>query len=62
MLPMMSLSVAIAVVTGAAGLVLSYYAGTAAGASVAAVLVAVYLLAAIGSRGRPPTAAVEETP
>jgi len=60
MLPMMTLSVAIAVAAGAGGLLLSYYAGTAAGASVAAVLVGVYLLAAIGARGRVPTTAVEE--
>jgi ABC-type Mn2+/Zn2+ transport system permease subunit len=53
MVPMMVLSVLIAVLGGAAGLVLSYYAGTAAGASVAAALVALYLLAAIAaSRGR----------
>jgi ABC-type Mn2+/Zn2+ transport system permease subunit len=50
MLPMMSLSVAIAVVTGAAGLLLSYYAGTAAGASIAAVLVGAYLVAGAAAR------------
>jgi ABC-type Mn2+/Zn2+ transport system permease subunit len=61
MLPMMGLSVAIAVLCGAGGLLLSYYAGTAAGASVAAVLVAVYLLAAIGSSRRTPMVAVEES-
>ena len=38
MKPMMLLSVAVAVLAGAAGLCLSYYAGTAAGASVAAAL------------------------
>jgi ABC-type Mn2+/Zn2+ transport system permease subunit len=42
---MMALSVAIAVVGGAAGLYLSYYAGTAAGASIAAVLVGCFVLA-----------------
>ena len=33
---------------GVAGLYLSYYAGTAAGASIAAMLVASYLLAGLG--------------
>ena len=42
---MMGLSCAIAVLGGAAGLYLSYYAGTAAGASIAAVLVACFLAA-----------------
>jgi ABC-type Mn2+/Zn2+ transport system permease subunit len=37
-------------VAGAGGLYLSYYAGTAAGASIAAMLVAAYLLAE-ASRG-----------
>jgi ABC-type Mn2+/Zn2+ transport system permease subunit len=45
MAAMMALSVAIAVVGGAAGLYLSYYAGTAAGASIAAVLVGCFLVA-----------------
>src|SRR5206468_10134844 len=36
---MMAVSTAVAVLAGAAGLYLSYYAGTAAGASIAAVLV-----------------------
>lgn len=43
--PMMALSVAIAVVAGLAGLYLSYYARIAAGASVAGLMVAAYLLA-----------------
>jgi ABC-type Mn2+/Zn2+ transport system permease subunit len=43
--PMMAISCAVAVVAGAAGLYLSYYAGTAAGASIAAVLVACFLAA-----------------
>ena len=42
---MMAAAVALAITGGAAGLYLSYYAGTAAGASVAACLVATYLLA-----------------
>jgi ABC-type Mn2+/Zn2+ transport system permease subunit len=50
MLPMMALSVAIAMLAGAAGLCLSYYAGTAAGASIAAAFVAAYLAAAFGRR------------
>ena len=41
--PMMALSTAIAVVAGVAGLYLSYYAETAAGASIAAVLVASFI-------------------
>jgi len=44
--PMMALSVAIAVACGCAGLYLSYHAGTAAGASVAAMFVLAYLAAA----------------
>jgi len=42
--PMIATAVAIAVLAGLAGLYLSYYAGTAAGASVALAIVAVYLL------------------
>jgi ABC-type Mn2+/Zn2+ transport system permease subunit len=44
--PMMLASGAVAVLAGIAGLYLSYYAGTAAGASIAALLVAAYPLAA----------------
>ena len=61
MVPMMLLSVAVAVLAGAAGLCLSYYAGTAAGASIAVVFVAAYLAAAFGRRSRLPIA-VEEMP
>lgn len=43
--PMIALAVAIAVLAGLAGLYLSYYAGTAGGASVALAIVALYLLA-----------------
>jgi ABC-type Mn2+/Zn2+ transport system permease subunit len=43
--PMIALAVAIAVLAGIAGLYLSYYAGTAGGASVAVAIVASYLLA-----------------
>ncbi len=42
--PMIAAAVAIAVLAGLAGLYLSYYAGTAAGASVALAIVAAYLL------------------
>ena len=52
MAPMMALSVAIAVACGALGLLLSYYAGTAAGASIAAALVVAYLASALLGRGR----------
>ena len=45
-LPMMAIAVGVAAVGGGIGLYLSYYAGTAAGASVAAALVVVYVLAA----------------
>jgi ABC-type Mn2+/Zn2+ transport system permease subunit len=44
--PMIALSTAIAVVAGCSGLYVSYYAGTAAGASVAAMFVIAYLAAA----------------
>jgi len=43
---MIALAAAIAVGAGAGGLYLSYYAGTAAGASIAGVLVGVYLVSA----------------
>jgi len=42
--PMIALAVGIAVLAGIAGLYLSYYAGTAGGASVALAIVAAYLL------------------
>lgn len=44
MLPMMALAVGLAVLGGIGGLYLSYYAGTAGGASVALAIVAFYLL------------------
>lgn len=49
---MMVLAGAIATLTGAAGLYLSYYASTAAGASIAAVMVVVFLAAAVIRRLR----------
>ncbi|MDQ3726039.1 MAG: metal ABC transporter permease, partial [Actinomycetota bacterium] len=42
--PMIALAVGIAVLAGVAGLYLSYYAGTAGGASVALAILALYLL------------------
>jgi len=44
MLPMMALSATIAALAGVAGLYLSYYVGTAGGASVALTIVSAYLL------------------
>jgi ABC-type Mn2+/Zn2+ transport system permease subunit len=54
MAPMMAGSALIAVVAGAGGLYLSYYAGTAAGASIAAVLVVTYMVSGVvrGAFGR----------
>ena len=46
---MMALAVVLAVVAGVAGLYLSYYARTAAGASIAALMVAGYLVAVIAT-------------
>jgi ABC-type Mn2+/Zn2+ transport system permease subunit len=47
MAPMMAVSALAAVIAGAGGLYLSYYAGTAAGASIAAMLVAGYVVAGV---------------
>jgi ABC-type Mn2+/Zn2+ transport system permease subunit len=44
MMPMMALAVLFAVLTGAGGLYLSYYADTAGGASIAGAVVALYLV------------------
>jgi ABC-type Mn2+/Zn2+ transport system permease subunit len=52
MLPMMTLAVALSVFAGVGGLYLSYYAGTAGGASVALAIVAVYLLSLPAGRLR----------
>jgi ABC-type Mn2+/Zn2+ transport system permease subunit len=46
LLPMMAVAGAVAILGGAIGLYVSYYAGTAAGASVAGALVIVFLVAA----------------
>lgn len=48
--PMIGIAVATAIVAGLAGLYLSYYAGTAGGASVALAIVALYLLSLPVSR------------
>jgi ABC-type Mn2+/Zn2+ transport system permease subunit len=52
MVPMMVLAAALAVLAGIGGLYLSYYAGTAGGASVALAIVAVYLLSLPAGRLR----------
>jgi len=52
MVPMMAIAAAIAVTGAAAGLYLSYYAGTAGGASVALALVAAYPLSLLAGRLR----------
>jgi ABC-type Mn2+/Zn2+ transport system permease subunit len=54
MLPMMVMAGVLAVVAGAGGLYLSYYMGTAGGASVALAIVAVYLLSIPAARLRAP--------
>ena len=48
LVPMMILATCVAVLASLAGLYVSYYAKTAAGASVALALVAAYLLALLG--------------
>lgn len=50
MLPMMATAAALAIVSGVAGLYVSYHLRTAAGASIALALVAVYLVAAAAAR------------
>ena len=52
MAPMMAVAAAIAIVAAIAGLYLSYYEDTAAGASVAAALVACFLIALLARGGR----------
>jgi ABC-type Mn2+/Zn2+ transport system permease subunit len=51
LVPMMCVGVLTALAGGVGGLYLSYYAGTAGGASIAAAIVALYLLAAGASSG-----------
>jgi ABC-type Mn2+/Zn2+ transport system permease subunit len=50
MAPMLATAVGVAMVAGVAGLYLSYYSGTATGASIAVAMVAAYLCAAAGAR------------
>jgi ABC-type Mn2+/Zn2+ transport system permease subunit len=50
--PMIAIATAVCVAAGFAGLYLSYYVGTAAGASVALAVVAAYLLATLATIGR----------
>jgi ABC-type Mn2+/Zn2+ transport system permease subunit len=50
MAPMIGVAVAIGVLAGLAGLYVSYYAGTAGGASIALVILAAYLLALAAGR------------
>jgi ABC-type Mn2+/Zn2+ transport system permease subunit len=50
LVPMILLAVGIAALAGIAGLYLSYYLGTAAGASIALAIVAAYLLSLLGGR------------
>jgi ABC-type Mn2+/Zn2+ transport system permease subunit len=50
MLPMMAAAAGFAIVSGIAGLYVSYHLRTAAGASIALAMVAVYLLAAVAAR------------
>ena len=53
MTPMLAVSAAIAVLGGVGGMYLSFYAGTASGASIAGVLVLVHVVASLagGVRG-----------
>jgi ABC-type Mn2+/Zn2+ transport system permease subunit len=65
--PMLLASGAIAVAAGVGGLYLSFYAGTAAGASIAGMLVAVYVVLAVGggvlrAGGRPGRVRAAQTP
>jgi ABC-type Mn2+/Zn2+ transport system permease subunit len=67
MFPMMVVAAGVAILAGCGGLYLSYYARTAAGASIAAVIVVTYALAlavqaARRSARRRPVAAVPALP
>ncbi len=57
LIPMMSLAALLAMLGGAAGLYLSYYADTAGGASIAAVVTATYACVGLAQRLRPRAAA-----
>ena len=60
--PMLILAVAVAILAGVAGLYLSYYAGTAGGASVALAIVVAYLLSVPAARLRMAMRGEERTP
>lgn len=60
--PMIGIAVATAMLAGLAGLYLSYYAGTAGGASVALAIVALYLLSLPAARLRTALGAQERLP
>jgi ABC-type Mn2+/Zn2+ transport system permease subunit len=60
--PMIGIAVATAVLAGLAGLYLSYYAGTAGGASVALAIVALYLLSLPAARLRTVLGGAERLP
>jgi ABC-type Mn2+/Zn2+ transport system permease subunit len=53
MAPMMALAAALAVIAGVAGLYLSYYARTAGGASIAGMMVALYVVVLVATSLRP---------
>jgi ABC-type Mn2+/Zn2+ transport system permease subunit len=52
--PMMVLATALAILSGTGGIYLSYHAGTAAGASIAAFVVAMHLLVSVSLRALEP--------
>ena len=60
--PMLAVAVSVAVLAGLAGLYLSYYAGTAGGASVALAIVAAYLLSLPAARLLPLLRSEKRTP
>lgn len=60
--PMLALAIAIAILAGLAGLYLSYYAGTAGGASVALAIAAAYLLSLPAARLLSPLRDEKRTP
>ena len=55
MVPMMALATLLAILAGAGGLYLSYYADTAGGASIAAVVVALFIATSVLSLRRTAT-------
>jgi ABC-type Mn2+/Zn2+ transport system permease subunit len=61
MVPMIGIAVAIGVLAGLAGLYVSYYAGTAGGASIALAILAAYLLSLLAGRVLHPTRAISRS-